>query len=378
MPPIVRTKSIILERAPDCESLKRKTAFVWRAPLKNLTAVLICALLLGCLIPLAPSVSAADPFFISGQVKDGGGLPLSDVNVSAINVSDGLSYYSLSNGTGVFNISLPQGVYNISASRVNYSSNVTYHEVVVGPNNSAGIDFTLREVLARVFGFITSGNVSIGDVTITLTNMERNFTSQSELPFGQYSIDDVAPGVYVAKAEKQGYTPANAQFPVIVARGSNVQLNFSIDLQPARIFGTVKVGSSPEKDVTVQLLLDGLVVLEARTDSAGNYSFANLKSGQYQLHLFKEGLVESTLNVSLAPLEDKRVDPVLARSPVEGLKGFIGDLDLTHSLMIVAMLVIVILMAFAVFIRVRSAKRPDMLANEEEEEEDKEKKKEKK
>jgi large-conductance mechanosensitive channel len=80
----------------------------------------------------------------------------------------------------------------------------------------------------------------------------------------------------------------------------------------------------------------------------------------------------------LAPLEDKRVDPVLARSPVEGLKGFIGDLDLTHSLMIVAMLVIVILMAFAVFIRVRSAKRPDMLANEEEEEEDKEKKKEKK
>jgi hypothetical protein len=237
-----------------------------------------------------------------------------------------------------------------------------------------GIDFTLTEILGRVYGFITSGNLSIGGVTITLTNMEHNFTSHSELPFGQYSIDRVAPGVYVAKAEKSGYTPAIAQFPVIVVRGSNVQLNFSIDLQPARVFGTVRVGNSPEKDVTVQLLQNSLVIREAKTDSAGNYSFANLNSGEYQLHLFKEGLVASTLNVSFAPLENKRVDPVMSRTPVEGLKGFIGDLDLTHSLMIIAMLVTVIIMAYAVFIRMRSIKKPEMLANEKKEEEEREEK----
>ena len=347
-------------------------------PLKYLFAVVLCALLLGCLIPAMPSASAADPFFMTGQVKDGGGLPLSDVNVSASNVTTGITFFSSTNDTGAYNISLPEGVYNISASRVNYSSNVTYHGIVVGPNNASGIDFTLSEVLGRVFGFITAGNVSVGGVIITLSNTEGNFTSQSQLPFGQYSVEGVAPGVYVAKAEKAGYMPANAPYPVIVTRGSSVQLNFSIDVQPARVYGTVKVGSSPEKDVTVQLLLAGAVIRQAQTDSAGNYSFANLQSGEYLLQLSKEGLVESTVQVSLAPFEDKRVDPVMSRSPVEGLKGFIGDLDLTHSLMIVAMLVTVIIMAFAIFIRMRSIKKPDMLANEEEEEVEREEKSKKK
>jgi hypothetical protein len=343
-------------------------------PLKNLIAVVLCALLLACLIPTMPSASAADPFFITGQVKDGNGTPLLDVNVSASNVTTGISYYSSTNSTGAFNISLPSGLYNISASKVNYTSNVTYRGIAVGPNNGSGIDFTLSEVLGRVFGFITSGEVSVGGVTITLSNIEGNFTSHSQLPFGQYSIDVVAPGVYVAKAEKAGYVSSNAPFPVIVARGSNVQLNFSIEMQPARVYGTVKVGNTPEKDVNVELLLDGVVKRTAKTDSEGNYSFANLEYGEYQLHLFKEGLVESTVSVSLAPLQNKRVDPVMSRSPVEGLKGFIGDLDLTHSLMIVALLVTVIVMAFAIFIRMRSIKKPGMLANEEKEEEEREKK----
>ena len=64
----------------------------------------------------------------------------------------------------------------------------------------------------------------------------------------------------------------------------------------------------------------------------------------------------------------------MSRSPVEGLQGFIGNLDLTHSLMIVAMLVIVILMVFAIFIRVRSIKKPGMLANEKKEEEERKRK----
>jgi hypothetical protein len=346
--------------------------------LKNLKVVVLCALLLVCLVPTMPSASAAGPFFITGQVKDGDGVPLPDVNVSASNVTTGITFFSSSNDTGVYNLSLPDGVYNISASSVNYSSNVTYHEIVVGPNNAVGIDFTLNEILGRVFGFVTSGDVSVGGVAITLSSMEGNFTSQSQLPFGQYSVEGVTPGVYVAKAEKAGYMPANAPYPVIVTRGSSVQLNFSIDVQPARVYGTVKVGSTPEKDVTVELLLGGSVYRQARTDSAGNYSFANLEYGEYQLHLYKEGLVDSVVPVSLAPFEDKRVDPVMSRSPVEGLKGFIGDLDLTHSLMIVALLVTVIIMAFAIFIRMRSIKKPDMLANEEEEEVEREEKSKKK
>ncbi len=346
--------------------------------MKNWIAVVLCALLLGCLIPAAPSVSAADPFFMIGQVRDGGGMALSEVNVSASDVSNGLTFFSITNDTGAFNISLPDGVYNVSASRGNYSSNVTYHEIVVGPNSVVGIDFTLSEILGRVYGYVTSGNVSVGEVTVTLSNAKQSFTSQSQLPFGLYSIDDVAPGVYLAKAEKTGYWTAYAEDPVIVTRGNSMQVNFSLEVQPARVFGTVSVAGTPETDVTVELLLGGNVIRQAQTDNNGNYSFANLQSGEYELRLSKEGLVDKTVQVSLAPFEEKRVDPTMSRSPVEGLQGFIGDLDLTHSLMIVAMLVTVIIMAFAIFIRMRSIKNPDMLANEEEKEVEREEKSKKK
>ena len=173
--------------------------------MKNLIAVLMCALLLGCLIPTAHSVSAADPLFITGRAVNGGEIPLSDVNVSASNTSTGLTYYSVTNNTGVFNISLPSGLYNITATKANYSSNVTYHDIVVGTNGLTSFDFIMNEILGRVSGFITSGNASVGGVEITLSNAQQSFNSKSQLPFGQYSIDGVNPGVYVAKAEKTGY-----------------------------------------------------------------------------------------------------------------------------------------------------------------------------
>ncbi len=341
--------------------------------MKNLTAVLLCALLLGCLVPAVPSASAADPFFVTGQVGDAGGNPLSGVNVSASNTTTGITFFAFTNDAGVYNISLPIGLYDLSASKVNYSTNMI-SGIFVGPNNVAGVDITLNEILGRVYGFIISGNVSVDGVTVTLSNAKQNFTSQSEAPFGQYSIDVVEPGVYVARAEKPGYWTAYASDPVIVTRGNSEQVNFSLVVQPARVYGTVSVAGTPEADVTVELLLGGNMIRQAQTDAFGNYSFGNLQSGEYVLRLSKDGLVEKTVSVSLAPFEDKRVDPIMSRSPVEGLKGFIGDLDLTHSLMIVGLLVTVIIMAFAIFIRVRSVKKPDMLANEEKEEEDKKEK----
>jgi hypothetical protein len=348
---------------------------IGRETLRNLVAVLICALLLGCLIPSAPSVSGAGPLFISGLVIDGEGVPLVGVNVSAADTSSGLAYYSTTNDTGVFNISLPTGTYNITAIRANYTSNVTYHNVLVGLDGVNGIDFTLTEILGTVFGFVTSGNASVGGVAITLSNADHSFHSQSQLPFGLYSMNGVAPGVYIAKAEKNGYFTAYAPNPVIVSRGHQVQVNFSMEVQPARVFGTVSVSGTPVADVTVELLLNGVAIRQAqKTDASGNYSFANLQSGEYQLHLSKEGLVDKIVPVSLQSFEDKRVDQVMSRTPVEGLKGFIGDLDLTHSLMIVAMLVTVILMAFAIFVRMRSTKNPDMLANEKKEEDEREEK----
>jgi hypothetical protein len=342
--------------------------------LKNLVAVLLCALLLGCLIPAAPSVSAADPFLITGHVADGGGIPQSGVNVSASNTTTGLSYSSVTNETGVFNISLPAGIYNITGTKVNYTSNATYHGVLIGPDSLMNINFIITEVLGRVFGFVTSGNTSVGGVTITLTNAQQSFHSQSQLPFGLYSIDGVAPGVYVAKAEKTGYWTAYAPDPVIVARGNDAQVNFTMDVQPARVFGIITVSGAPEAEVMVELLLDGAVYRHAQTDASGNFSFANLQSGEYQLRLSKDGLVTKIVQISLDAFQEKRADQVMSRSPVAGLQGFIGDLDLTHSLMIIAMLVTVILMTYAIFVRMRSIKKPDMLANEKKEEEEREEK----
>jgi hypothetical protein len=120
--------------------------------------------------------------------------------------------------------------------------------------------------------------------------------------------------------------------------------------------------------VTVHLLSAGSLVTETLTNELGNFSLANIPSGEYTLTFSKEGLEDEAVQISLLPFADQRVDVAMVRQPVQGGEGFIAGLDLTHSMMVVGLIVSLLLMLFALFIKLRSSSHPGLLAKEESEE----------
>lgn len=317
--------------------------------------------------PMAP-----DDVSLAGTVSDALGAAISGAEVVARNVANGSEFSSLSNQLGGYNVTLPAGTYNVSASLPRYGANITYAMLQV-TDDMVGLDFTMTELPGTVSGFVTSGDAPVPGVRITLSKGGLNYSGNTTAPFGRYDISGVLPGVYVAKAEKGGYWTSFAPAPVFVVGGEGTILNFTLLPQPVRVFGIVSVGGEVEEGVSVHMLSQGVAVKETLTDSRGNFTISGVPAGDYTLVFKKDGLEDKSVLVSLEPFADQRVDVSMTREPVQGGEGFINDLDLTHSMMVVGLIVSLLLMLFALFIRMRGAKRPELLAKEEEEPEEKKK-----
>lgn len=340
---------------------------------KALSLVLALAVLSLALAPTAPWVVAADPdYFVTGRVQDQVGVPMMAVNVSAVNVEGGQLFTTFTDGKGNFSLTLPQGAYNISASIAELASNITYRQVLVSTDLS-GLDFTVLVLTGVVEGGISSGNVPLIGAEVVLSNENATYTGTTALPLGHYSIAGVIPGVFVGWAELTGYWTNVSQAPVFVWGGDATHLDFVLEPQPARLYGKVTVGDGAEEGVEVNLLSGSSSVKRAVTDVNGNYSISNIIAGEYHVVFTKDGLIEKTYPVSISPFENKELSVSMRPEAVQGGKGFIDGLDLTHSLMVVGLIVAVLVMLFALFIRARAIKRPDLLAKEEAEEEEEEK-----
>ena len=330
-------------------------------------------LVLLTLMLLVPSVAAggagaADPFahFVSGKVVDGTATPLSGVNVTATDVTTGAFYSTISNASGEYNLSLPSGTYNITARSVNHTEAMLANQTI-GPNNITDLNITLPEILGRLSGFVTSGNAPVAQVSVHLQGIH-NYTATSTAPLGQYLITGIEPGSYLAKATKGGYDDNYVQLPIVISRGQPVELNFTMIPQLANLTGTVSVNGAVEQGVSVTLRQNEQNIKQAFTDVNGSFSFTNILAGDYALVMRRDGLVDKTVPVFIAHFEEKHLDVSMTRVPVEGLRGFIGDLDLTHSLMVIGLILALVFMTFALVLRSKANKNPDLLAAEEEEE----------
>lgn len=311
---------------------------------------------------------AAGAHFVSGTVQDLVGVPMSGVNVSAESDGGGSLFTVLSGPDGRYNLSLPDGLYDLSASISGRGANISYRSLLVTAD-LGGLDFTMQVTTGRVEGHVISNNVPLVGAQVVLSNGNVTYMGTTTLPLGAYAITGIVPGVFVARAERTGYWTNVSQKPVFVVQGEATELDFMLEPQPARLFGKVTVNDRTEEGVQVSLMSGSSAARVAVTDANGNYSLSNIIAGEYQVVFSKEGLVEKTYPVSISPFEEKELSVSMSLAPVMGGKGFIDGLDLTHSMMVVGLIVAVLVMLFAIFIRMRAMKRPDLLAVEEEEEE---------
>ncbi|MEM2944069.1 MAG: carboxypeptidase-like regulatory domain-containing protein [Methanomassiliicoccales archaeon] len=312
-----------------------------------------------------------DVFFIIGRVLDDKGMPLASVNITATNTTTGTIFSSYSNSSGAYNISLPAGVYNISASLENYRANITYLNVVVGFSTVLTLNFTMSEILGCLSGHVTNGTAPVVGAIVYLKNEQYNYSGTSISPLGEYTITGIAPGVYVAYAEKQGYWTNYSNKPIFIVRGVKTILNFTLLEQPAKIFGTVYMGDVPIPGVQVIVQAQSFSTA-TMTDSNGNYTITGVPAGSYTVTFRKAGYQEKIIQISLSPFENKRLDFFLEKEAIEESTGFIPGFDLPHSLMVVALAVAIVILIISLFVKYKVARNPGLLAEEEVKEEKKE------
>ncbi len=339
--------------------------------MKRATTVLLAIALTAMFaFPLFSASASADisSQSISGIAVNETGAGLAGVTIMATNTTTSVTYEVGTNATGGYHLFLPEGTYNVTASLANFTANRTC-SVVVGVNeNLTGIDFRLTELLGGVYGHITDGIMALGGVTVTLLGDTGNFTGISTTPFGAYSIAGIAPGTYIAKASKLGYNDSYHFPAVTIGRTSSIEIDFVMVPQFSVLLGKVTLNGGAAEGVTVQLVQGSNVIKQATTDASGNYTVTNVVTGDYQLKFTKSGLQDKVLQVSVAPNREQRLDVAMQLTPVEGGQGFIDGLDLTHSLMVVGLVLALGMIAIAFVVTSKSKKDSSLLSVPEEEE----------
>ncbi len=211
--------------------------------------------------------------------------------------------------------------------------------------------------------------VPVNGVIVRLSNEQFNYTVASQAPLGEYKVLGVQPGVYVASAEKLGYERNNYPAPVVVVRGTPTEVNFTLTEQPASLFGKVlNQNNNPLKGVRVSISSTDYDSITT-TDEDGNYTFNSLAAGDYSVTFELEGYQTDVENVALGPFEERRLDVAMERDTTNQTAVLFG-FDLPHSLMIVALMVGVALVALGSIMTIRARNKPERLAQIEIEEEE--------
>ncbi len=331
---------------------------------RALSVLLVVAFLFLPALGVVSHAQSADDVFIQGTVTNEQGGAIEGVNITARNTTTAERFSALSDENGTYNITLPAGMYNISTDLPNYSANITYNNVLV-EEGLMNLNFTMREVLGKLTGYVTNGTVPITAATVHLTSEQYNYSTNSTVPLGAYTINNIRPGTYVAYAEKDGYWTSYHQRAITIERGDEIQVNFTLEEQPATISGKVTYGSDGLEGVKVTIASSGFSTF-TYTDNEGNYTLSSIPLGTYTITFSKNDFVEEEMQVSLSPFETKKLDVSMEKEVTED-EGFIPGFDLPHSLMIVGMILSLITLVLALGIRYRIGKKPGLLLEEGEE-----------
>jgi len=334
---------------------------------KSAVALLALALVLcSACVPGGTEAAGVAGTDIAGRVVNETGAAFPGVEVRAVNSASRTVYSAYSGPDG--NYTMPnefvQGTYAVSAHFTNYSANITYYDVRVGLGQVLRLNFTMREVLCTLTGFVTNGTTPVYGATVRLIGAGGNYSGVSQLS-GQYSITGVKPGTYTVVASKVGYYPSDPLEPVDMIRGNTTNIDLVLREQPAELTGMVRYDGDGLSGVKVRLS-NAQFTAETITDAEGNYTFTQVPSGSYTITFSKDQFLTVEMSVGLAPFEDRELNVEMEYDSANNTQTFLLGLDLAHSLMVVGVGVSLVIMAVGLFIDYKVRRRPDVLEREEE------------
>jgi len=293
--------------------------------------------------------------WITGYVFDGT-VPVSNASISIM--LDTIMHTVLSGDVGNYELSgVPAGNYTVRASKEGYLDAEIVNVTVVNGVETAEVNISLIGKPATIAGSVaaitSSGNVLLYGALVEILGTGRNATTGTG---GLYEILNVPVGTWVIRATAPGYED-NEISGVIVGRGAELDVNIVLTPKPGQLMGTVRAADTYQVLQGYRVTISGPLQRETYTNDQGQYVFAGLTPGNYTLTV-----VGNTSETRYSPYiaYDIEVEPEGVTShdvslglAKQALGGFIFGLDLPHSFMVLALIITLILLVLAVYIRLK-------------------------
>ncbi|MDQ7065329.1 MAG: carboxypeptidase regulatory-like domain-containing protein [candidate division KSB1 bacterium] len=225
---------------------------------------------------------------LSGVVKTTTGKALQGATVTAYTGSDTVITKTAANGS--YQFTLTGGTWTVKAEKTGYVSPSPQSKTVPA-NGVATADFSLTARANLVTGYVTDGNKSIPNATVTATPDAGTPVSTTTNNLGQYSLS-LGSGTFTLSASKSGYTN-QADVQVSLTVGETVSgVDFTLVPNPSSISG--RVTTDGVNGVAGATVTNGTV--SAVTTSTGNFTLS-LPEGTHTLYATKPGYATSESQV---------------------------------------------------------------------------------
>jgi hypothetical protein len=271
---------------------------------------------------------------------------------------------------------VPEGTYSLTASKEGFYPANYANVIVVKATVTQNINFSLVERPTALYGVVRSGTLLLPGANISVAGT--NFYNRSDSQ-GAFRIENITAGTYDVTATLSGYVTALFE-GVVIPVGGEVRLDINLTALPGAVLrGTVVARDTgkPLENVYVTVVnIDGGPITKT-TNVDGGFEFTGLVGGNYTIQFQIDGykpLEISGIEVSPEGITERsfRLEP-LGKS----FGGFIFGFDMAHSMMILALFLTIVILAVAVYLRIRTFQAPESApavydqAEEEAEEEEK-------
>ncbi|MGB2580976.1 MAG: carboxypeptidase regulatory-like domain-containing protein, partial [Thermoplasmata archaeon] len=249
---------------------------------------------------------------------------------------------------------LPEGTYSVAVSLEGFNTSTLEGVEVVSGADTTDVDVLLEEKHTKLLGTVRSGTVLLVGANVSVWGTEYYGLSSIE---GKYEIDGIPTGIYTVEASLQGYL--NVTVPgVEIAIGSELQLDFNLTGLPGALFGIVVDAVTGDQLAGVTVVV--LPQRETITNTNGEFQFTGLPADEYIVRFTLDGYQPKEIGPIATTLDETTEMGSIELEPTrESFGGFIFGFDLAHSMMILALFLTIIILAFAVVLRIRTFEAPD-------------------
>lgn len=223
-----------------------------------------------------------------------------------------------------------------------------------------------------ISGRVTTGNYGAYDCVVVFTPIEGEsnpYTYEIDSASNGAYITDVLPsGVYSAYAESHTTNERRTYASnITIEDGVNVE---GIDFNFERSYvltGQVRNVDLFLNDVTVSIYATGnpSEITYTHTNEFGRYQFTGLSEGTYTLLFQKDGYKDVSTRITIG-VDAPYFNTQMYKSGLPGINGFIPGYDFQHSMMIVGIVGIIVMIAFALMIWAHITKHPSLILEDEE------------